>query len=59
LSSPALRNYHLLDTVAGHLRMEVGERSAAALRFHRAWDLATLDADRELLRRSIAAAEGL
>jgi RNA polymerase sigma factor (sigma-70 family) len=52
-----LRNYHLMDAVAGHLLMEAGERSAAAVRFHRAWDLATLDAERELLRRSIVEAE--
>jgi len=46
-----------MDAVAGHLLMEAGERSAAAIRFHRAWDLATLDAERELLRRSIVEAE--
>ncbi|HEY4989697.1 MAG TPA: DUF6596 domain-containing protein, partial [Opitutaceae bacterium] len=53
----ALKNYHLLDVVAGHLHMGAGEQAAAAVRFRRAHGLATLGAERDLLARRIAEAE--
>jgi RNA polymerase sigma factor (sigma-70 family) len=52
-----LKNYHLLDVVAGHLHMGAGEQAQAAVRFRRAHSLATLGAERDLLARRIAEAE--
>ncbi|HEY5080110.1 MAG TPA: sigma-70 family RNA polymerase sigma factor [Opitutaceae bacterium] len=54
----ALEDYHLYHAVAGHLWMDSGDHGKAAQSFRRARDLATVDAERDLLSRRLKRAEG-
>ncbi len=53
----ALQKYHLLHAVTGHLLLEAGNFTRAAASFRRAWELAPIEAERDLLAGRIAAAE--
>jgi RNA polymerase sigma-70 factor (ECF subfamily) len=55
---PALRNYHLLPSVRGHLLLELGRTREAKLEFERAAALAGNERERELLLARARAAVG-
>ncbi len=50
----ALENYHLFHAVHGSLLLDAGRTREAALALHRALALATVPAEREVLRRRLA-----
>ena len=54
----ALESYYLYHAVAGELWLESGEPAKAAASLRRAQSLATLEAERALLARRLAAVEG-
>jgi RNA polymerase sigma factor (sigma-70 family) len=49
VDEPALRNYHLLPSVRGHLLLELGRKREAQVEFERAAALARNTSERELL----------
>jgi RNA polymerase sigma factor (sigma-70 family) len=54
----ALERHHLFHAVTGNFHLEAGNSREAALHFRKAWELATVTVERDLLARKINLAEG-
>ncbi len=54
----ALEQHYLLHAVTGNFHMDAGDAREAAVHFRKAWALATVKVERDLLARKIDLAEG-